>query len=329
MTFESLEKTWEAVLEQGGARQRLLEDHPLRLFYGSDASSRAIFVLVTEFKPPVLQMSGAVDVHRGDRGDGTWALALTLLDTTLRDTYIGLCVELARRSSRGENPQEALRIFFETLDEWRQLLGRNPKRLSIEALRGLVAELSFALNELGSEHSSADVMAAWRGPYGAPQDFVLDTGELFEVKATQVNARTVLISSVDQLDPANAAPMALVLIPVLDSSGGLGSSVTLPGLLSRLRQSFASGSSLFDALDHRLSALGIDERDWFYSEQSFVLGAAIFYRVTSGFPRVERSDVPVAVDKLEYRIRLSGLADYLVTDFPGILWHPSQHGAEK
>lgn len=320
--FESLRSEWEDLLDAGGARQRLLESHPLRLFYGGDVSSRPILVLVSPVRPALLQFSGAVDVQRGDRGDGSWALAITLLEPALIDTFLGMCAELIRRSSVGNDPSAALDIFFDTLRQWREILGRDPKRLSLEALRGLVAELDFAAHEMSTALSAAEVVAAWGGPFGAPQDFSLTSGELFEVKAVQPGARTVQISSVDQLDPIDEAPLGLVLKTVAESPDGGVGSVNLNALLTQLRQTFPAGSSLSADLDRRLAALGVDENDAFYGERWFVVGAARYFHVRGAFPRLRRSTTPVAIDKVEYRLRLIGISDFEV-ETTGPLWLPT------
>ena len=326
MTFETFKSTWDVLISEGSARQRLVDSHPLHLYFGTDDASRAVFVLVTNSRPQVPQLSEAVSVDRGHRSDGSWTVVLTLLQNSLLDTFMGMCVELARRSSGGVTEDSALGLFFETLNQWRLILGRNASRLSMEGLRGLVGELAFGRNCLFPHLSMADMITSWRGPYGAPQDFLLDTGELFEIKAVHSGARAVEISSADQLDPSPSAPLALVLIPVDECPPSAVGAISLPALLLSIRDLLKVGSTERSNLDHRLAAIGLDESDDFYGEQHFQVGLERYFEVTAGFPRVLRQDIPVAVDKLTYRVRIAGLEQFAVHPPDGTFWKPTGGG---
>jgi len=327
--YDQLRPSWQDLLAVGGSRQLLVGNHPLRIFFGADESSRPVFILVTEVRPPMLQLSEAVDVHLGDRGDGTWALALTLLNRSMVDTFIGMCLELIRRSGEANNASESLNLFFETLRQWRELLERDSHRLSVESLRGLVGELSFAINQLASELTAAEVVSAWRGPYGAPQDFVLSASELFEVKAVQIGARTVQISSTDQLDPTGVQAMALVLVTVSDSDLSNADCVTLSSLLTAMRALPGFGAAQNEELAHRLSAIGVDEADDYYAQRAFAVGLTSYFQVRAGFPRILRDSVPSSIDKVEYRIRLTGMRDFEVKVAEGKLWRPRKEDSNE
>jgi hypothetical protein len=310
--YDDVRATWERLLSEGGARQRLIDHHLLHLYYGSDATSNAVFILVAASKPKVPQFSSVVSVDRGERGDGTWALVLTLQDRTYGDAFIGMCIELARRSNEALDADDSLAVFFHTLSQWKSLLSWNAQLLSAEALRGLIAEIFFGLNVLSKAESAHAALVAWRGPYGAPQDFILSNGDLFEVKAAHTGARTVEISSVDQLDPSNDAKLTLAVVPVDDSLPGTPGSHTLPSLVSEFRLSLGVGNPAQDELDHRLSSLGVDIEDDYYKEHFFVVSPPVYFAVDGDFPRLRRTNVPAAVDKVTYRLRLSGIEGFKI-----------------
>ena len=70
--------------------------------------------------------------------------------------------------------------------------------MTMSKLRGLVGEL-LILEMCLDLWPTEDVASGWTGPLGGPQDFVLP-GRRIEVKTTFASARSVHITSVDQLD---------------------------------------------------------------------------------------------------------------------------------
>ena len=313
MTFEGMAATWRSLLAEGGDRQRLVESHVLHLYYGSDTTSKAILILIADGKPPLPQLSRAVSVERGQRDDGRWSIVLRLEQQTYLGAFIGLCVELTRRASEGATGEAALRLFFETLGQWKRLMDWDANRLSHEAIRGLMGELSFLCNSLAPSTSIGKALGAWRGPYGAPQDFVLDTGALFEVKAVRADSRHIEISSVEQLDPDGLQPLFLVLQPVEDCAASFAGAVTLPGFIASTTAMLEQAGLSAELLDDRIQALALDQTDDYYADFSFRLGEPRFYSVEGEFPRILKASVPAVLDKVVYRLRTAALRDHEVT----------------
>jgi hypothetical protein len=325
--YDEIRSVWVELLSEGGARQRLLDNHPLRLFYGSDASSKAVFFLATPRKPSIPELSTDVKVERGQRKDGSWTVVLTLQDPTLTQVFMTLCIELAEHSQQGAKEIDALALFFESLQQWRALLRSRRGRLTKDEIRGLVAEMAFALGYLTREMAVEDVLSAWHGPMGSPQDFSLPTGELYEVKSVHTGARTVQISSTDQLDPFGDPALALVLMPVDECAATTANSVNLAALVSKFRSLLGLGNTGLDALAQRFEAIGFDPLEESYNDQYFLVSDARFYRVMGDFPRIRRLDVPSAIDQLRYRLRLSGIADYHVQTAAQTLWLPKKESS--
>jgi hypothetical protein len=222
---------------------------------------------------------------------------------------MGLCIELARRSSEATNPVDALGQFFAALYDLRRMLRARSGRLSAEAIRGLVAEMSFALDSLLGVVDIESALAAWRGPFGAPQDFQLAGGQLVEIKAVHTGSKSIEISSAEQLDPSSNGELYLALITVeeaADDRDGL----SLRDLQQKFVTAIGASTSLRDALDERLSAVGFDVLDDYYSADRYVVSPPIYFEVAADFPRITRHVVPLAVERLTYRLRVSGFSSF-------------------
>lgn len=321
MSVETDTAVWRKLLDAGGPRQRLLDGHPLHLYFGADAASKPVFFLITVNKPQIPEMSTIVTVERRERtADNTWAVVLTLQDRSYSDAFMGMCMELARHSGETDDADRALVTFFETLHQWKTLLShRQTKRLSKEQIRGLVAELWFGLEHLSEHYSPAEILMSWHGPYGAPQDYRTPDGRLYEVKSVHGGSKFVDISSVDQLDPFDGAPLALSLVTVEAIELAADGCVSLVGLVDKFRAQLAGMPKPLGDLEDRFAALGFDPSDEVYADQYFVIGGLRSFDVTVRFPRLLREHVPLAIDAVRYQLKLAALTEFEIPAQPAVL----------
>ena len=309
--------TWLEVLKEGPGKQRKFEHHPLRLHFGSDQLSRPLLMLRVDDRPAAIRLGDAVSVEVLERVvQGEWSLVLTLLDPKLTDTFIDLCIDLADRSSAGSDEAEALTIFRRALEEFRDLLtaGRGPA-LSLEELRGLIAELWFALHVVAPASSAVEALIAWAGPLGAPQDFRFPDGSLVEIKAIHSEARAIKISSPEQLDPVNDSDLELVTIGLEECPPGTSDSVSLPGLMAEFKDELTQDPDRLEDLDRRLRALGV-AKTYQTLDTPFLVTASRRYEVTDGFPRIRRDAVALGIERLKYEIEIRAIRDFAVSDDP-------------
>lgn len=312
MTIDARD-TWRALLEQGPDIQRKFEQHPLRLYYGTDSAQQAMLLLILDRRPDAVRLGEAVKVQiRERKAQKEWSLLLTLEDPSMSATFMDLCIDLAERSSAGRNESEALSILRVALDEFRELLTfRRSRTLSLEELRGLIAELWFAVRVVAAGSTPLEAVVAWNGPLGSPQDFRLPTSSLAEVKAIHSEARAIRISSPEQLDPIEPLPIDLVTIGLEERASASEETVTLPGLIDEFRSRLAADAYGQEELDRRLKALGV-LANYASLETPFEITSRNHYEVREGFPRVRRADVPQGIERLRYEIKVNALREFHV-----------------
>src|SRR5262249_42729611 len=122
-------------------------------------------------------------------------------------------------------------------------------------LRGLIGELLVLEAELLRQLPMAVAVAAWKGPHGFPQDFLLPSGTRLEVKTISRDADTVLIHGLLQLD-ADSDPLALVVVRAQVTGASAPGAVTAPLLVTRLREKLTEEPDALVAFDAALAALG-------------------------------------------------------------------------
>jgi hypothetical protein len=315
LTTESFSAEWMRLIETSAAGKKEVEaGQPIRLIYGANELGEAVFFSITDIKPGLPDLSSAVRVERGVRRiDGRWTLALTLRDKRFLDVFLKLCEDLAYRTVPASSEAHALSLLLAGVTDWKQLL-HSPasQRLSINEIRGLAAELWFGFAKLAQSRKVAQVLDAWTGPLGRPQDFNFPLGEVYEIKSTYADASSVRISSAEQLDAfdRDLRLVTVVLEPVQEHSAP---AFSLPTLISEIRGQIQSSPADSAKLDVRFEALHFDAADDYYSDFWFVVRSHQQYQVRSDFPAIRASTTQAGLSRIEYTISLAAISQYKVS----------------
>lgn len=307
-TTETLADWWDLIEQRSPAKRYFDPDHPLNLLYGSDPAGKPVFVMVTSDRPEDSPVSRDITMTLTQRGDGRWATSLRLEDITLFDAFSRLCLDLVNRSGAEKSEESALKVLFRTLDEWKLLLRRfKAHRMSLQELRGLVAELWYGFQVLAGAHGTEVVAQSWTGPLKAPQDFTFLDGRLFEVKARRSSAASVGVASVEQLDPGDKDLM-LAVVTVDDCDADAAGAFTVVGLLSEIRTRDELSFEGRSRVDNLLLSLGFDESDGYYTETFFSVIDFREFDVDASFPSIQtKSVVGLPVSNVRYDLSVEPL----------------------
>lgn len=307
-TMASIDEIW-AQVEAGGpgvAGMRVSAEHRCDLFGATDQQGRPGLVLVTASEPPVHPPLDAVEITCGQRADGRWALGIWLRDAALLPLFARLCTDLIE-SSRSVSAISAAAFLLARLDRWRELLesGRGP--MSMSQLRGLVGEL-IIFEKCLDIWSAEDVVAGWVGPIAGPQDFVLPDRRI-EVKTKLASARSVHVTSVDQLDTDEPLTLAVVTLTTLAGGEGIAPADLADGIAARLHAISPLVAAMFR---RRLDAVGY-QPDPLYRSAMFRLDGIEFFEVGDDFPRLRRAAVAAGIQQVVYDVLLGACAGYRTT----------------
>ena len=296
---------------KGGGLREVSPTHPLRLFYGADEFARARFVMISKDKPGLPQLSDLVKVERGQREiDSKWTLSLTLLDDRVLEVFLRLSEDLVRRSATANSEAQAIASILSTLDDWRRLLKtRGRDVLTLDELRGLVGEVWVATNHFDVSHCVLEVIDAWVGPHGHPQDFAFATLGAFEVKSVGPTAKRVKITSAEQLD-SPGLPLELIVLTIPNASESTPGAVTLVQLATVLRARYIGAGGDPAGFDIKFEALGVKLRLAFYSETWFSIDAIQTYEVSNDFPAIRASALPPEISGVQYQIARSAITPF-------------------
>lgn len=228
-------------------------------------------------------------------------LKVTLL-TPDSDIFHSLCLILISVAEALETETQALASVVTHVERWQNFLAAARREaLTSEEARGLYAEL-IAINQLIDTYgrSASEVVAAWGGPLGRPQDFHFADGYI-EVKAVGGRyGNAVLISSEHQLDVASK-PLCLVAIELKEDEeepSGLSLNQLVAKTLGRV--STADSKLLYD----RLMIAGFINRPE-YDFPAYQVGKIHTFQVDENFPSICASKLRSGLSNVKYRVDLA------------------------
>ena len=280
----TIEQLWNDLrTSSGAARQRRVDaTHPRDLYADFELPDRPGLVAVCGRAAAETRLMRALSIDQGVRSDGRWSLRIVLNEPQLLPVFAALCRDIISFTRAGVDDARLADAIIGRIDRWRTLLERNAAGLGESALRGLIGELLVLEHELLPKLTLREAVAAWTGPAGTPQDFLLPTGTRVEVKTIGRDASTVRISGLGQLD-ANMDALVLIVVRVDATGVSAPGAVTAPLLVSRLRQMCAADPEARVDFDAALASMGWHEDP---SHETFALRPLAFeaHDVDAHFP---------------------------------------------
>ena len=283
---------------------------PIPVFWGKDDSGQCLLIVElagehsAQFGRDRTAVTG-IDIDlRQKPGADRQHLVLSLEKQVDRDLFLALCETLIVSLDPVTEAAVALAVALAHLKRWKAFLsGRDPRLLSPEEVRGLFGELQYLQRLLAAPMAEKDAIDSWQGADRAQHDFSFGNTAV-EIKAlTGKERNSVRISSEDQLECLNdhlfLRIYRLSVMPESDQA------ISLNMLVSRIEAKLKEAASI-ERFTASLAAYGygymLD-----YDQPRFVVSEIRNYRVTDGFPRLVRSELPDGLMRVSYDIQLESI----------------------
>jgi hypothetical protein len=283
------------------------------VFWGRDAGAQCLLIIeldgdhTAQFRRDVVSLHGiSVDLRNSDSA-GKQRFVLTLARHIDSDLFLGLCETLIGSLREVADPATALAVALAHLRRWKAFLaGRNARLLSPEEVRGLFGELHVLRLLYQDTLPQASAVDAWCGPDDSHQDFIFGNRAI-EVKSLSGRERnTVRISSEDQLE--SLADDLFLLTQRLSGQPDAPQALSLNGIIELIDGELTEAEAI-EEFAGKLAGMGyVPLAD--YDAPRFVVGGLQGYRVTDGFPRLIRSELPPGITKVSYDIMLEAIAAF-------------------
>lgn len=306
MKIDEFQSKWQSVAAAKGSYQRIDAEHPLDFYIGKSADEFKELILVTQYEPSKMKSSKSVEVIKGKRKDGKWAVQIKLLKAEHEDVFIHLCWDLIESSRKVINQLQGLETVIARFIKWQKLMEYAGGGLSDEVIKGVIGELTYAKHILVNKYDLDTIVTSWLGPDGADRDFTFsDTWT--EVKAIGSGKLTIGISSIEQLDTSVEGLLAVATVDETSPVDEKGFSFA--SIINDFRALLKASPSALFKFEDKLVSLGYYDRKE-YEEKFYVFKGFRFFKVDNCFPRLNRETVRVEIARVKYDILLSAIEDW-------------------
>ena len=273
----------------------------LRQYIGIDGSGNWVFFSISDIEPEMWPEIGPIKVEKRKVND-SWHLILTLREPEFKQEFSYLCEDLAEKVQGIEDELASLKSQKEAFEDWIEFF-KGAREFSAEKARGLFGELTFMKDQLNSGLTAQEIVAAWKGPLGAPQDFVFDDFKAVEVKTIQPQVASIRIANEQQLSFPGQLHIKIYRIQSSDSSDhGINLNQLIEDFEGQLE------ATLLRDFQARIHKLGYTRESKFARESFFLIGEE--YLIDAGrvgFPKLIHPTVPLGVHDVQYKISLSAI----------------------
>ena len=259
------------------------------------------FELVVEHRPP----SEYAVLHLEERSSAGNAI------------FSMVCADLISVSKSSADASTASLLFCNRLIAWKRFFeSKGEQGITREEYVGLWGELHVMGAMISAGTPPSDVLRAWLGPIGAPQDYSFGTRAIEVKTSAGAEMGLVHISNVMQLDDSSLSHLYLVCIHCdFRPEAGMTMSVLRDGIREQL------GPALSGPFTDCLVSRGLGEPDvspW--ANWGFKVISVRAFAVHGAFPRFRVNDVPQGAVDVTYALQLGACSPYGV-ELAGVLAH--------
>lgn len=289
--------------------------HPFEFFWAVDAAGYYLFVWRFEEgnappNPSFPDLDG-VRMYLSSASVGHDRLFLKLIHREDWEIFASLCRDLLSASRTAPDVPTAMSIMLRRLHRWQEFLRRRKRDLfPEEKIKGLIGELLYLRDHLAPAIGLSNAIAAWRGPFGTPQDFSFGENAI-EVKCQSGSTNpTVKITSLEQLT-GQLPHLFLSVFTLSRCATSEADAVNLLDLVLDLRARVESeAADAVEVLADALLETGFTDNEQ-YREFSYKLISTVSFEVKEDFPRITSGSVHPLVEKVSYSIPLGSCKPYI------------------
>lgn len=224
--------------------------------------------------------------------------------------FSNLCASLVNKIEKASDEKEAVKMFVNQLEEWRQLFRTYQQGLGEGAQIGLWGELNLLETILRSKNSMPQdvIIDSWVGSQRSIQDFQ-GNGWAIEVKATKKNDdSSVEIHGDRQLDETQFNHLFLNRITL---NVTLQNGISLPGKVDIIKSLISNNSLALTMFEMKLTQYGyLESMKSLYEGKTYQVRNNQYFRVEGDFPRIKEGESRNGVSNVKYDIDLNLAVPY-------------------
>jgi hypothetical protein len=315
-----IENLWREMLIGQESEKLADEDYLLKLldpestysiFAGVDSYKNILIAIEINNIPPNIELeTQSLDYFRSQRKNGTWLMALRLIDLELMPVFGRLCQDLIDASASMPSQAALIKLFKDRLNLWKKLFQNSLNGLlQKHEIKGLIAELIALENLLlTSKTSATTILMGWLAPQGTDQDFIFNDIAI-EVKAISPSSTKVSISSIEQLD--SILPIELWVYVLRECNAEEENSINLLSQVLKVEQILNAETNALNIFKAKMLESRYVENEY-YESICFNVSDEMKFTVTIDFPKLKREITPSGILEATYNISLSSISSFRI-----------------
>lgn len=241
----------------------------------------------------------------------TKELHIYLLDNQLKDIFSLFIENIIEEITKCVTENEALVETSNVVLKWKKLFDKiNFQGLTLEKQKGLIGELLLFNTILDEGYSIDNLLDSWTGPDYNDKDFRFGSFGI-EVKLTSSKVPKIKISSERQLESQNLTKLFLILYVVEEVKD---KGFSLNSMIEQIRFKIEPNQNALKMFNEKLMLIGYFDEDYENYQRQYAFRKRNFYQVTSDFPKLITSDLPIGLFDLNYSIELSSIEQYIINN---------------
>lgn len=239
-----------------------------------------------------------------------------LFDNDLKDIFSLFIQNILEDIKDSVSEKEALDVTLNVVSKWKKLFDKiNFNGLSLEQQKGFIGELLFLNYLLNNEKTSVNAVNAWTSAERdfEAKDFTLGSVGI-EIKFTSSKQPRIKVSNERQLDAESLNELFLVLY---STEAVKDNGISLNSIVEQTRKNISTEEerNLFNG---KLQLNGYFDEDSEHYGKMYSLKKTFAFNVTSDFPKIVKSDLPLGIYDTSYSIEISAVENFIV-EFETIL----------
>lgn len=285
--------------------KKVESDNKVKIFYGVSKEGKKRLVFLSTLVPEQIESTRMISIsYYRDNENLNW-LSFDLENDNFSNLFYTFCSDIVNSLSSLNDEEKELNYLKKRFNNWKKMFQNiSIKELSEEKEQGLYGELYFLYKYMIPKYGSDVAVTSWVGPHKFNKDFSIDE-TWYELKTSSVNATTVEIRSINQLDSDKIGYLSVVKVEKMSPEyKGLLSSVF--DLIQAIMNEITSISVQDDFLNKLIDS-GIGPENNFGSRR-YDIKNIILYKVSNDFPRLTKNTISFnEIENVTYTISLSGI----------------------
>ena len=280
---------------------RVSSDHKLELYLGKNEKGYPTLRYNGDFKPVKIIGNSLLEIKQVKTTQYN-SLLFCFTSPNNISLFYNFCADMI---SQTENcSTDGYIELVNRYNQWKKMFYGSSKILNENEILGLIGELIFLKEYAFKTHGISVGLKGWSGPEPTHKDFSFND-EWFEIKSVNSHKKSVLISSIEQLD---GDAYGKLVVHIFEKMSPSFNGITLNKLVKTILDTIELEVDK-DLFLEKLKQVGYSYNDT-YDNYVYELLSTTKYIVTKDFPRLTSNLIPLGINKVQYEIILSMIENF-------------------